>query len=40
MNAINFGGPAGLCYPVPEKWMNQLMRRDYIIEMCDRFINH
>ncbi|MCH5187034.1 MAG: ADP-ribosylglycohydrolase family protein [Oscillospiraceae bacterium] len=50
MKAINLGGDtdtiaaiagglAGMCYPVPEKWIDQLMRKDYITEMCDRFIN-
>ena len=32
------GSLAGMCYPVPEKWINQLARKDYIMQMCDEFI--
>ena len=50
MKVINLGGDtdtiaaiagsiAGMCYPVPEKWINQLARKDYILDICDKFID-
>lgn len=37
LQAINLGSMAGLCYHVPEKFINQLVRKDYILKICEDF---
>jgi ADP-ribosylglycohydrolase len=31
------GSMAGLCYAIPEKWEKQLLRHDYLKELCETF---